>query len=242
MVNLEISSMSSTEYWKLIHSITPDERLLAMSEAKIQVLEKIISSLDVKPEKILFAGFNPLVLGLESAYSCQVLADPELADIWGSNSLFTLDLDQLDTDADICFALDEYFTYADDEIQQRQMLADINNVFHGYLVTTLQDYKNAAPHRKSGVENMGFDQDLIMLEHYQIDRSNRQNWQSRVMMITDFQELQVVGPMQRRTMYFKQLAKYTSDLGGQDYQVQKNLLYKGYYKKYYEHIISVKLQ
>lgn len=234
--------MSSTEYWKLIHSITPSERLQAMSEAKLQVLEKIITSLDIKPEKILFAGFNPLVLGLESRYQCQVIADPEIGKAWGSDSLFTLDLDQLDTDADICFALDEYFTYADSEIQQRQLLEDINSIFHGYLVTTLQDYKNAAPHRRNSVESMGFDQDQIMLEHYQIDKINRQNWQSRVMMITDFQDLEVVGPMQRRTMYFKQLAKYTSDLGGQDYMVQKNLLYKGYYKKYYEHIISVKFQ
>jgi hypothetical protein len=50
----------------------------------------------------------------------------------------------------------------------------------------------------------------------------------------------VLGPSERRTMYFKQLAKYSSDLGGTNYVIQKNMLYRGFFKKNYEHIITVR--
>jgi hypothetical protein len=59
-------------------------------------------------------------------------------------------------------------------------------------------------------------------------------------MIKDNHDLTVLGPEMRRTMYFKQLAKYSSDLNGTDYMIQKNLLYRGFFKKHYEHIISVR--
>jgi len=47
------------------------------------------------------------------------------------------------------------------------------------------------------------------------------------------------GPFDRRTMYFKQLAKFSMDAGATYFQVHKNLMYKSLNKKNYEHVISI---
>ena len=43
----------------------------------------------------------------------------------------------------------------------------------------------------------------------------------------------------RRTMYFKQLAKFTSDHGGKNFSIHKNLFYKPLLSKAFEHVISI---
>ena len=43
----------------------------------------------------------------------------------------------------------------------------------------------------------------------------------------------------RRTMYFKQLAKFTSDNGGKNFIIHKNLFYKPLLSKAFEHVISI---
>jgi hypothetical protein len=55
-------------------------------------------------------------------------------------------------------------------------------------------------------------------------------------------EMQKHGPFQRRTMFFKQMAKYTKDAGAVDFMVHKNLMYKSLIKKNYEHVISIKFE
>jgi hypothetical protein len=48
------------------------------------------------------------------------------------------------------------------------------------------------------------------------------------------------GLYSRRTLYFKQLAKFCKDYGAADFLVHKNLMYKSLIKKNYEHVISVR--
>ena len=40
-------------------------------------------------------------------------------------------------------------------------------------------------------------------------------------------------------MYFKQLAKFTSDNGGKNFSIHKNLFYKPLLSKAFEHVISI---
>jgi len=47
------------------------------------------------------------------------------------------------------------------------------------------------------------------------------------------------GIYNRRTLFFKQLAKFTMDAGASNFLVHKNLMYKSLIKKNYEHVISI---
>ena len=51
-----------------------------------------------------------------------------------------------------------------------------------------------------------------------------------------------IGEWNRRTMFFKQFAKFAYDSGASDFLVHKNLMYKGILKKNYEHVISVRFE
>lgn len=234
--------MVNDQYWLELRQITDVNKLLIQNDAKFQIIEKLFHSLNIRPRTIVFAGFSPLVLTLEKHYACVVVADAQLKDIWQSKSIFIDNITDLTQPADVCLALDEYLTYADSEQAQRTLLEDLKKACKGYLITTLQDYKNDTPHKKASVEGIisNEDQDFLIIEQNKIDKVNRQSWRNYIFVIENHAQLKVIGPVERRTMYFKQLAKYSSDIGGVDYVIQKNLFYKGYYKKNYEHIITLR--
>ena len=49
----------------------------------------------------------------------------------------------------------------------------------------------------------------------------------------------VSGPFDRRSMFFKQMAKFSIDAGAKEFYVHKNLMYKSLIRKNYEHVISI---
>lgn len=228
------------DYWLKLQPVADPTRWLEQAQAKVEILEKLFFGLQVQPKTILFTHFNPIVLLLEKSYNCVVVGEQSLKYAYQSSSTFIDSIGQIKQLVDVTIALDEYFTFALTENDQRQLLADIKAVTRGYLITSLQDYKNNAPHKRNHVES-GVYGDTIILEQSQTDKNNKQNWQSHIYFIENNRDLTVIGPVSRRTMYFKQLAKYSSDLGGTDYIVQNNMLYRGFFRKNYEHIITVKL-
>jgi len=54
--------------------------------------------------------------------------------------------------------------------------------------------------------------------------------------------LTTYGLFERRTMFFKQLAKFSMDAGAVNFLVHKNLMYKSLIKKNYEHVISIQFE
>jgi len=234
--------MINTKYWMQIQQIADLAKWTEQAEAKAALLLKVIESLDEVPETIVFPSFNPVVLCLEKTYDCTVVADQSVKHYWNSSSNFIDDLSLLTKPADLCLALDEYLTYAETEQDQRDRLDQLKNSTNGWLITTCQDYKNTAPHKRSQAENTTHfnNSEYIVIDQTNWDKNNRQNWQNYIYMIKDNHDLTVLGPEMRRTMYFKQLAKYSSDIDGTNYMIQKNLLYRGFFKKHYEHIISVR--
>lgn len=233
--------MINDEYWNNVYQLADTAKWAEYISGKVILLEKLFTSLQINPRTIVLPSFNPVVIGLELNYNCVVIADKKLKATWDSKSIFLDKITDISQPAEICLALDEYLTYADSEQDQRDRLSELSSVTDGYLITTLQDYKNNAPHKRSQVEaTLNGINDIIVLEQNISDKINRQNWQNYIYMIANHADLSVMGPNQRRTMYFKQLAKYSSDLGGQDYQIQKNLLYRGFFRKHYEHMITIK--
>jgi hypothetical protein len=226
------------DYWLKLQPVADPTRWLEQAQAKVEILQKLFGGLQIQPKTLLFTHFNPIVLLLEQHYNCIVVGDQSVKYAYQSSSTFIDNITQVKNIVDVTIALDEYFTFATSENDQRQLLSEIKSVTRGYLVTSLQDYKNSAPHKRNHVES-GVYGDTIILEQSQVDKNNKQNWQNHIYFIENNRDLTVIGPVERRTMYFKQLAKYSSDLGGSDYVIQKNMLYRGFFKRNYEHIITV---
>jgi spore germination protein GerM len=231
--------MISGDYWLKLQPVADAARWLEQAQAKVDIVQKLFSGLYIQPKTLLFTHFNPIVLLLEKTYTCTVIGEQALKYAYQSSSTFVDDITQVQSPVDVTIALDEYFTYAETENEQRNLLTDIKSVTRGYLITSLQDYKNNAPHKRNHVES-GVYNDTIVVEQSQTDKNKKQNWINHIYFIENNRDLTIVGPVNRRTMYFKQLAKYSSDLNGTDYVIQKNLLYRGFFKRNYEHIITMR--
>ena len=234
--------MKDDQYWIQIQQIADLAKWIEQSESKSDIINKTIQTLNYIPRSIVFPSFNPLVLYYEKHYDCYVVASAEVKALWKSTATFIDTLADLPELADLCLALDEYLTYADTEQDQRDRLAELKASTQGYVITTLQDYKNTAPHKRSQIEATTHQEKhkFVVIDQNLWDKNSQQNWQNYIYMIENHANLIVLGPEIRRTMYFKQLAKYASDLSGMDYVIQKNLMYRGFYKKHYEHIIAMR--
>ena len=95
-------------------SVNTSRPACSHAQAKFEIIDKLFINIGVKPNRILFPTFNPLVLLLEQHYDCVVVADQSLKYSWQSKSEFVDTLAEVGT-VDVCLALDEYFTYADSE-------------------------------------------------------------------------------------------------------------------------------
>jgi len=231
--------MISNDYWLKIQNIAENTRWIEQAQAKVDIFEKLFDSLQTKHvETIVLPSFNPIILLLEQYYKCTVVASQSVKYSWQSSSDFVDSINDITEPVDIVLALDEYLTYASSEQDQRDALAKLKNITGGTLITTLQDYKNAAPHKRNAVDSVTSN-DHIVVEQNILDKINRQNWQTHIYFIENQRDFTVLDAENRRTMYFKQLAKYSSDLNGTGFTVQKNLLYRGFYKRSYEHIITL---
>jgi hypothetical protein len=236
--------MIDPQYWMQIQQIADLNKWNEQAVAKHDILYKVLENLAAKPRRILFTAFNPVVLCFEPEYDCTVLSSQQLGDSWKSKSTYLQGTSGLADKYDVIFALDEYLTYANTEQDQRDALATLKSLLNpsGHVITTCQDYKNSAPHKRHQIEcsTHNNQNDYVVVDQNIWDKNTKQNWVNYIYMIENHSDLTVLGPTDRRTMYFKQLAKYSSDLQGYDYVIQKNLLYRGFFKRYYEHIISVR--
>jgi hypothetical protein len=231
------------EYWKLIKEIgSTNGKWEDSVQVKADIIDRLIKNIEPNSQSILFAKFNPVALALSKKYNVTMVCDKSITDYFDLDGIKRFDsIKQTENIFDIVIALDEYFTYADSEDTQRQLIEEIAGITNGWLITTLQDYKNFAPYKKNQIEafNIVSDNNYIMLENSIADKLDKQLWDHYWYCIKDHTHLFTIGPNRRRTMYFKQMAKYSSDAGSKQYVIQKNLLYKGFFSRNFEHIITV---
>ena len=144
---------------------------------------------------------------------------------------------------DVVVVADEYFTYADTDQEQKDLVGQISSLATDYVITTLRDYKNQDYKDRefsqpSIVRNS--DASTVFLESHAWSQQDRANWVSTIYAINQTtQSLTKFGDFARRTMYFKQLANFSNAAGATDFVVHKNLMYKGLIKKNYEHVITI---
>lgn len=202
---------------------------------------------DTSSDSFLVIGPNILPFGLNSLgadttkinglpyYGDQPCAckehDGELADFVAQGQQF-----------DWIIAPDEWITFAESEQEQKQMLSLVSKVARKGFFTTIKDYKNMYANQRYFEEpfvlrsNKG---DAILIRQREWDQTDRQAWLQKNYIIHN-NELVTCEPLRRRTMYFKQLAKFTSELGATSFTVEKQNMYKPAFSKTFEYVVCIK--
>ncbi len=214
---------------------------------KQDILRSIGEFHNFMPSSVLYVGFNPAILyetANRIAVTCISVAAREYLiengikfDYIPPEELLTLN-----EKFDSVVALDEFFTFANTDQEQKDLVNTLSRVTGQYLITTCRDYKNQDYKDREfstpSLVRYGKTK-TIYLEFHDHDSYDKNQMSTRVYRIADT-DLQVYGPFDRRTVFFKQLAKFSSDAGAVGFTVHKQLMYKSVLKKNYEHVISIR--
>jgi hypothetical protein len=215
-------------------------------ERKREILTSIAQHHGSSPASVLFYGFSPLMLISPAKMIAVTDVTDEIKkflDILGVKYVYIneADLKEYKKQFDWVVATDEYFTFAITEQAQLDKVQAVAELAKNVIVTTLRDYKN------QDFRDREFSQPLavrngrdskIFLEYHDYDYNDKNAWKTTVHEMTD-NDGKVTGPFARRSMYFKQMAKFSIDAGAKEFYVHKNLMYKSLIKKNYEHVISI---
>ena len=212
---------------------------------KQEILDGVAEFYNFSAGSVLYVGFNPAII-LDTSKNISVTQISKMSrDFLDSkgikyNYINAAEYGNYYKAFDVVIALDEYFTFAADDVQQQNLVRELSNLTREYLITTCKDYKNqefkdrefSNPALIRGSDNQ------IYLEFHNYSTSDRNNWQTEVYQIAKG-NLITSGPYHRRAMFFKQLAKFSSNAGASGFTVHKNLMYKSLIKKNYEHVITI---
>ena len=212
---------------------------------KQEILEGVAEFYNFSPDSVLYVGFNPAILVDNSPHISVTHISQAARDFLKSkgvkfNYIKTDSFKEFYKAFDVVIALDEYFTFAQSDLDQQNLVQELSNLAREYLITTCRDYKNqefkerefSIPALIRGTENQ------IFLEFHNYSVNDRNSWLTEVYHICK-NNLNTFGPYNRRAMFFKQLAKFSSNAGSSGFCVHKNLMYKSLIKKNYEHVISI---
>jgi len=146
---------------------------------------------------------------------------------------------------DAVLALDQYFTYATSEDEQRTNLHNALSLLHsdGILITSLMDYKNIKYNNKMFTEPFYISTggvEHILVSYRKWNQEDRKKWTHYSYAINQTDKTMIAfEPQERQAMFFKQLAYHTATVGWTNFTVHKKLLYKPIYSNSGQYIISV---
>lgn len=231
---------------------TKNSKIDDLATKKADTIINTMQNENVNPQTILTLGFGLIPIGLinkgydvtigRCSESCQEFGkEIGIEDRMINKSLsdFVINGDKFD----VVIAADDFMTYLETEEEQIEACEQLIAITSQLVIVTARDYKNLPQHHRQFDEPLAFeyedDKDVVMFSRRKWNKSDRQTWQNYMYAISE-EGTHILGPINRRTIYFKQLAKYMHDCGVSDYKVQRNLLYKPLFTKHYEHIITVK--
>ena len=228
------------------HALSFNPRSQEVIAKKQEIVTAIAQHHGKTPASVLFYGFSPLMLGSNCKSIFVTGISDEIKKFIDTTAIkYTYisedDLHHHVKKFDWVVATDEYFTFAATEEQQRASIEFISSLAKDVIVTTLRDYKN------QDFREREFSQPLavrngrnskLFLEYHDYDYSDKNSWNTSVYEMTGA-DVQQFGPFARRSMFFKQMAKFSIDAGAKEFYIHKNLMYKSLIKKNYEHVISI---
>lgn len=215
---------------------------------KNEIIIGVYDFYNLAPESILFVGYNPAIIastvGDIAITEISAEAQKSLTDRGVKfRYIDYVDLHKYQKGFDVVVALDEYFTFAQSDTEQQHQIKLFCSLAREFLISTLKDYKN------QDYKDREYSQPVLVrsgpskttyIESHDWDLKDRASWKTAVYEIDQsINELTTYGPFSRRTMYFKQLAKFSLDSGASNFLVHKNLMYKSLVKRNYEHVISI---
>lgn len=225
-----------------------NSRIQDVINKKQDILNDLAQFYNLSPTKILFIGFSSFVLAKFSGeITITAISDQvkQFLTEQGVNFKYIPEVELLNyrKQFDVVVAVDEYFTYAGNDTEQKDSVAQICSLATDYVITTLRDYKNQDYKEREFSQPTivkNHDQSYVFLENHTWSQRDRADWSSVVYAINQRdRSMTTFGDFTRRTMYFKQLANFTAVAGAQDFVVHKNLMYKGLIRKNYEHVITI---
>jgi hypothetical protein len=215
---------------------------------KQEILDGVYQTENLTPTSILFVGFNPAILSTKAkTIAVTEISSTALDYVKSVNPnvqyIPESELSQYEKRFQCVIAMDEYFTFAETDKQQQDRISQICSLATEFVISTIRDYKN------QDFKEREFSQPALIknstaskmfLEYHNWDLKDRTLWNTTAHEINSPDNtLTVYGPFVRRTMYFKQLAKFSIDSGATNFFVHKNLMYKSLIKKNYEHVVSI---
>jgi hypothetical protein len=211
-------------------------------ERKQEIIEKILEFYNYSCSSILFIGFNPAILSWKAKEIFVAEASNKVKTYLTEHDIKFSEFDPaVNRKYDVIVALDEYLTFADSDIGQKNKIDSLCRYAENLIVTTVKDYKN------QDFKEREYSQPAIIrnnnmltafTEIHDWDIKDKNVWQTAVYQLSGM-ESQCKGVFARRSLFFKQLAKFSIDNGATDFLVHKNLMYKSLIKKNYEHVISI---
>ena len=218
---------------------------------KQEILDSVYRFHNLVPTSILFVGFNPTIISCKAKTIAVTAVSQEAQDYLTKHGVkfqyIPLEnLTEYKKQFEAVIALEEFFTFAESDQDQQNMVRTICNTATDFVISTLRDYKNQdfkdrEFSQPALVRNNGTSK--IYNEFHDWDLKDRAVWNTMVYEVENpTNALTTYGLFQRRTMYFKQLAKFSMDSGASDFLVHKNLMYKSLIKKNYEHVISIRFE
>jgi len=211
-------------------------------DRKQDIIDKITEFYNVSPESYLFVGFNPAILSVQAKEIYVTEISDKIFTWLKSHRPEIRQLDQPKT-VDCIIAVDEYFTFADSDQAQKDAITNMCRLANEIIITTVKDYKNQdfkdrEYSQPAIVKNNGITAYTEIHDWHQTDKNS---------FTTTTYELAgsktACRPVSnRKTMYFKHMAKFCMDAGATDFLVHKNLMYKSLIKKNYEHVISIRFE
>jgi len=216
-------------------------------DKKKEILQSISLHYKSSPTSTLFYGFNLMMLGSSSKQlAVTAITDQTKKYLDSLNIKYVYikedDLGQYKKQFNWVVVGDEFFTFAKSEQEQMNNIQAISGMAKDLVITTLRDYKNQDFKDREFSQPLAVhnqNQTKIFLEYHDYDFSDKNSWNTTVYEL-DGSVAQVSKAFARRTMFFKQMAKFSIDAGAKDFYVHKNLMYKSLIKKNYEHVISIK--
>jgi hypothetical protein len=216
-----------------------------ITDRKHEIIDKVVEYYNSSVSSILFVGFNPAILSFQSKeiYVAEV-SDTVLTWI-RSQGVDAKELNYTEPRKfDIVVAFDEYLTFATDEQDQKNAIDALCKFSNNLIITTVKDYKN------QDFKDREYSQPAIIKANNQLtafteihdwDQKDKNLWKTALYQLNGMNS-KCCGEFDRRTLYFKQLAKFTMDAGATNFLIHKNLMYKSLIKKNYEHVISVSFE
>jgi hypothetical protein len=216
-------------------------------ERKQDIIDKIVEFYNTSVESILFVGFSPAILSCRhkniEIYIAEVSDDVVQ---WLKSEGITLKTfdSAVDKKFDLVIAFDEYLTFAASDDEQRAAISSLCKYSANLIITTVKDYKNQdfkdREYSQPAIIKNG-DQLTAFTEIHDWDQKDKNIWTTALYQLSG-EVAQCRGIYNRRTLFFKQLAKLSMDVGATNFLVHKNLMYKSLIKKNYEHVISISFE